>query len=97
MAHLTLILRAPYDERMLEDIQNMHGQLGDVNAVLVVGDIAARGKRADYDVAASFLDRACGLVGLAADQIFCVPGNHDIDRDRQDALHEAATLPTAKR
>ena len=83
-------LESAVRERMLEDIQNMHGQLGDMNAVLVVGDIAARGKRADYDVAASFLDRACGLVGLAADQIVCVPGNHDIDRDRQDALHEAA-------
>ena len=83
-------LESAVRERMLEDIQKMHGQFGDMNAVLVVGDIAARGKRADYDVAASFLDRACGLVGLAADQIVCVPGNHDIDRDRQDALHEAA-------
>ena len=47
---------------MLEDIRKVHDQLGDTNAVLVVGDIAARGKRADYDVAASFLDRTCELV-----------------------------------
>ena len=77
-------------ERMLEDIQRVQVQLGNVDAVLVVGDIAVRGKRADYDAAALFLDRMCRLLGLAADQIVCVPGNHDIDRDQQGALHEAA-------
>ena len=77
-------------ERMLEDIEKMYGQRGDMDAVLVVGDIAARGKRADYDVAASFLGRTCERVGLAADHVVCVPGNHDIDRDQQGALHEAA-------
>ena len=75
---------------MLEDIGKMHDHLGDMDAVLVVGDIAARGKRADYEVAASFLDRTCDLVGLTAEQVVCVPGNHDIDRDQQGALHEAA-------
>ena len=83
-------LESAVRERMLEDIQKMHDQLGDMNAVLVVGDIAAKGKRADYDAAALFLDRTCSLLGLAADQIVCVPGNHDIDRDQQGALHEAA-------
>ena len=77
-------------ERMLQDIRKMHDQLGDMDAVLVVGDIAAKGERADYDAAASFLDRTCELVGLAADQVVCVPGNHDIDRNKQGALHEAA-------
>ena len=83
-------LDAAVRERMLNDIQKMHEQLGDMNAVLVVGDIAAKGKRSDYDVAASFLDRTCELIGIAANQVVCVPGNHDIDRDKQGALHEAA-------
>ena len=74
-------------ERMLEDIEKMHGQRGDMDAVLVVGDIAARGKQTDYHVAASFLDRTCERVGVAADHVVCVPGNHDIDRDQQGALH----------
>ena len=77
-------------QRMLEDIQKIHGQLGEMNAVLVVGDIAATGKRADYNEAASFLDQTCDLIGLAANNVICVPGNHDIDRDQQAALHEAA-------
>lgn len=77
-------------ERMLEDIRKMHDQLGDIDAVLVVGDIAAKGKRADYEIAASFLERTCDLIGLTAEQVVCVPGNHDIDRDQQGALHEAA-------
>ena len=77
-------------ERMLDDIQEMHGDLGDMHGVLVVGDIAARGKRTDYDVAARFLDRTCELVRLSAEHVVCVPGNHDIDRDQQSALHGAA-------
>lgn len=77
-------------ERMLQDIAKMHDQLGDVDAVLVVGDIAARGKHADYDEAALFLNRTCDLVGLTEEQVVCVPGNHDIDRSQQGALHDAA-------
>ena len=77
-------------DRMLEDIQKVHGERGDMHGVLVVGDIAARGKRVEYEVAARFLDRTCELVGLSANHVVCVPGNHDIDRDRQGALHRAA-------
>ncbi len=51
-------LESTVRERMLEDIQKMHGQLGDMTAFLVVGDIAARGKRADYDVAAALPPRS---------------------------------------
>lgn len=76
-------------DRMLQDIQRMHQQLGDIHAVLVVGDIAATGKPADYEVAASFIDRTCRLVALPPHQVVCVPGNHDVDRDRQGAVHEA--------
>ena len=76
-------------ERMLDNIREMHDQLGEMNAVLVVGDIAAGGKQADYEVAAEFIERTCGMVGLEPDQVVCVPGNHDIDRDLQGALHEA--------
>ena len=77
-------------ERMHEDMHKMHRALGDMHGILVVGDIAARGKRADYDVAARFLDLTCELVGLSAEHVVCVPGNHDIDRDQQGALHGAA-------
>ena len=77
-------------ERMLDDIRKMHERHGAIDAVLVVGDIAARGKPADYVEAASFLDRTCTIVGIAAERVVCVPGNHDIDRDRQGALHDAA-------
>lgn len=83
-------------ERMLDDISHMHHRLGDMDAVLVVGDIAVRGKRTDYEVAASFLERVCKLVGLAEDQVVCVPGNHDIDRDRHDALHAAVRYQLRK-
>ena len=60
-----------------------------MHGILVVGDIAAMGKRVEYEVAAQFLDQTCELVGLSANHVVCVPGNHDIDRDQQNALHRA--------
>ena len=56
----------------------------------------ARGKRADYEVAAAFLDRTCERVGLAPDKVVCVPGNHDIDRDLQGAGIMPAKETTAQ-
>ena len=76
-------------QRMLADIRDVHGDLGDVDAVLIVGDIADWGKENEYAIAADFLDRVCDIVGCDRDQVVCVPGNHDIDRGGHKAVHGA--------
>ncbi len=75
---------------MLEDIRTMTELRGNSDAILVVGDVAAKGTQTEYEVAAKFLDRVCELAGVAPDRVACVPGNHDVDRTAQGPLHAAA-------
>ena len=49
--------------------------------VIVTGDIAFSGKETQYQEAGKWLDRLCEAVGCSSDDVFVVPGNHDIDRD----------------
>ena len=51
--------------------------------ILVTGDIAFSGKSEEYALAAEFLDALCAASGVPKERVFCIPGNHDIDRDRQ--------------
>lgn len=51
--------------------------------ILATGDLAYAGKAAEYDLAATFFDELTSATGVPRERIFCVPGNHDIDRGRQ--------------
>src|SRR4051794_19637757 len=81
------------DERvrdlMLEDIDSMAKRLGTMDAILLVGDVANKGQQGEYRLASDFLDRVAELIGCERESVACVPGNHDIDRGAQDAVHEA--------
>lgn len=50
--------------------------------VLVTGDIAYSGEKAEYEAAAAWLDRLTAAAGCGATDVQVVPGNHDIDRKR---------------
>lgn len=65
--------------RVLEDIGAMTGRLGPATAVLVTGDIAYAGQRAEYEDAAQWLDRVCDASKCGREEVFVCPGNHDID------------------
>ena len=58
--------------------------------VLVTGDIAFSGKSDEYALAASFFDAVQTASGVSRERIFCVVGNHDIDRDRQKLCFRGA-------
>ena len=51
--------------------------------ILLTGDLAYSGKPEEYALAAGFLDALVEASGVPNERIFCIPGNHDIDRDRQ--------------
>ena len=51
--------------------------------ILVTGDIAYSGQAAEYSMAAQFFDELATQSGVSRRRIFCVPGNHDIDRPTQ--------------
>ena len=52
-----------------------------ITGVLVTGDIAYAGKQKDYQTAAVWLSQFCSLVETAEENVWTVPGNHDVDRD----------------
>lgn len=84
------------------DVQTQCGKLGAADAVLVSGDIAFAGKKAEYENAAVWLDAICDAAGCASESVYVCPGNHDIDQqvirdnfmiaDGQEAVRRETTL-----
>ncbi|MEZ5489046.1 MAG: metallophosphoesterase [Gammaproteobacteria bacterium] len=68
---------------MCKDIERCRREFGTIDFVLVTGDIAFAGKPHEYDIAAAFFEEIVKVTGVPRERIFCIPGNHDVDRDRQ--------------
>jgi hypothetical protein len=60
--------------------------------VLATGDIAYAGKAPEYKLAVAFFDELAAATAVPREKIFCIPGNHDIDRDRQKMSFAGARL-----
>ena len=68
---------------MLDDIKRRCNQDLVFDFVLATGDFAFSGKKSEYALAENFFEQLTNLTGIPRKMIFCVPGNHDVDRDRQ--------------
>jgi hypothetical protein len=68
---------------LCRDIERRRGAAGRIDFVLATGDLAFSGQAQEYDRAATFLDEVLRVTGVPRERLFCVPGNHDVDRDRQ--------------
>lgn len=55
--------------------------LGSVDALLVTGDIALAGSKAEYETARKWLAKLCTIVRCRPENVWVVPGNHDVDRN----------------
>ncbi|MBK5124335.1 SIR2 family protein [Burkholderia sp. R-69980] len=66
---------------LLKDIVDLvhNGRLRP-DILLVTGDVAATGHADEYEVAGRFLRDLSTAVSVPMDRVFCVPGNHDVDR-----------------
>ena len=85
--HFNKMSGDPYDidkelrDAMLLDLhQNASTQLQAVNGILVCGDIAFSGQQEEYRNALDFLKEIMNMFSLENKDIFCVPGNHDVDQ-----------------
>lgn len=58
---------------------------GTAHGILVTGDIAQSGVKAEYDEAAKWLDELAASIGIGIDCVQMVPGNHDLDRSKLTA------------
>lgn len=87
-------LDAEVRNELLRDAVTVTRKLGGTTGVLVTGDIAFSGQRAEYERAASWLLEFCRAIGCLDESVWVVPGNHDVDRKIADSkvtktLHES--------
>ena len=71
---------------MLEDITQRCADGLVVDFVLATGDLAFSGRDAEYNLVESFFGDLSAATGLPYEKIFCVPGNHDVQRERYKTL-----------
>lgn len=68
--------------RLVSSIGEHVAKFGPVDAILVTGDLAFAGKSFEYQFAIDWLmNDVAPTAGCNLNQIFTVPGNHDVDRD----------------
>lgn len=83
----------PVRAALENDVRDLLTRLNaDVNAVLVTGDIAYQADSEEYQVAADWLDNVAELVSCPVEDVFTVPGNHDVDRQliKQEVMVKSA-------
>lgn len=92
-------INKPYDQNLglrddtVDDVKKMRAKIGhDVDAILISGDIAYHGQKAEYDFAAKWLEEElCPAAGCKFENIVVIPGNHDVDRRAAaEPIHEDA-------
>ena len=59
------------------DVEAQCAKLGAADAILVSGDIAFAGKKAEYESAAAWLDEVCDAAGCPHDAVYTCPGSHE--------------------
>lgn len=71
-------------QQLIADATEVIGDLpgGVAQGILVTGDIAYSGKRAQYEDAGRWLDALAESIGCPIHRVQMVPGNHDVDRDK---------------
>lgn len=61
------------------DLARMVDELGPFTGILITGDIAFSGKPEEYEEAAAWLGKICAIIRCRENDIWIVPGNHDVD------------------
>jgi predicted MPP superfamily phosphohydrolase len=86
--------------RMMRDLAQQVGILGEVGAILIGGDVAYKAAPDEYKTAWNWIQELAAISGCPKERIFVVPGNHDVDRSfikkdvpAQAAQHMVATAP----
>ena len=75
---------------MCRHIEERRETVPSIDFVLITGDIAFSGKAREYAMATRFFNALQAASGVSQERIFCVAGNHDIDRDRQNLCFRGA-------
>lgn len=75
-------------QRLLDDVDDLVSMRGDVDVILVCGDIANKGQKEEYEKARVFFKDLAEHCHCSLDHIFLVPGNHDVNWDSHKTSRE---------
>lgn len=67
--------------RFLVDIQEYIDAGNEIDYVFICGDIAFKGSSEEYCNALEYIDKVCKIIGCTREEVFVVPGNHDLNRN----------------
>ncbi len=76
-------------------IRDIPSRLSDdypLQLIVVTGDIAFSGQSSEYELASEFFASLVGNLGLSANRLCVVPGNHDVDRGIQTYMCEGVRM-----
>lgn len=66
--------------RMRRDLNQQLQTLGQVDAILICGDVAYKADPKEYQSALTWIQQLSEISGCPKERVFVVPGNHDVDR-----------------
>lgn len=73
---------APIRDRLLNDIEQITKEHDkSIDAIMITGDIAFAAKAEEYEVAATWIEELCHHTGCKPENVYVVPGNHDVNRN----------------
>ncbi len=74
---------------LIQDIRELFESGLQPDFIVLTGDIAQASRPEEYDMAKRFLDDVLDATGLGKDRLFLVPGNHDVDRSKNEMIAKA--------
>ena len=79
-------------EAMKRDIPSRLSKDFPLQLIVATGDIAFSGQAREYALASEFLASLASDLGLSANRLCVVPGNHDVDRGIQTYMYEGVRM-----
>lgn len=67
-------------KRFLTDIKEYIEAGNEIDYLFICGDIAFKGINEEYETALEYIDTICKIIGRQREDVFVVPGNHDLNR-----------------
>lgn len=67
--------------RFLIDIKEYIEAENEIDYIFICGDIAFKGMTEEYDKALEYIDKICKIIDCTRQEVFVVPGNHDLNRN----------------
>lgn len=73
---------------IVRDVRRMRKEIGrPADGILLTGDVAFAGRAEEYAFAYAWLEeKLCPEAGCKIDDVFVIPGNHDVDRNAENDI-----------